>query len=194
MRNFATPPPSFQNRRRTSRQSEGRNHRRCESATNRPPHTYKQPAIATAEAQLSQEEMTIILKLLPFDNREFVGVTGKNAAALIKGGSTHQGVVPNRAKRNVWPWRRRLLLISYASICFGRSREIFIVNAMLPDLRSSWLDSECVSTDCSIRPWSSSQPEEVGRIAWSMTGASQASKLQSQQRGNPGPNPGGRTI
>jgi len=26
-----------------------------------------------------------------------------------------------------------------------------------------------------------------------MTGASQASKLQSQQRGNPGPNPGGRT-
>jgi len=26
-----------------------------------------------------------------------------------------------------------------------------------------------------------------------MTGASQASKLQSRQRGNPGPNPGGRT-
>jgi hypothetical protein len=59
--------------------------------------------------------MTIILKLLSLDKLESAGVTGK-MLLHIKGGSTHQGVVPNGAKRNVWPWRGRRLLISHAYI------------------------------------------------------------------------------
>jgi hypothetical protein len=45
-------------------------------------------------------------------------------------------------------------------------------------LRSSWLASVNARVRISTRPWSSFQDENAGRITWSMTGASQASKLR----------------
>ena len=111
--------------------------------------------LANAEASLSQEELTmctnIILKLLPFDKLEAAGVTSKTLRRL----SSDRALL--RKLREACGPRAEA---AFDNPCFrsDRSREIFILSSSFLDLRSSWLDSECVSMDCSIRPWSRSPP------------------------------------